>query len=82
MVEGEYIGISEVMGFSPMHRYTQAQMSLFDGQDLVVGSGHSVVSVLLQYRLGLFGWFYAYLFMICYGPIRRFSCWTECKGLW
>ncbi|KAG0692418.1 Alpha/Beta hydrolase protein, partial [Suillus ampliporus] len=35
--------------------YIQGNASLFDGADLVMHSNHGVIAVIIQYRLGLFG---------------------------
>ena len=37
------------------HRYIEGAASSFSGQDIIKESGYGVVTVIIQYRLGVFG---------------------------
>jgi carboxylesterase type B len=37
------------------HRYVEGAASSFNGADLIIESNHGVITVIVQYRLGLFG---------------------------
>jgi hypothetical protein len=56
----------------------------FNGADLIVDSNHGVISVLIQYCLGVFGMFYcSFQSQICtkvYALPIRFSSWGSSEG--
>jgi carboxylesterase type B len=64
--------------------YIEGAASNFDGADLIVDSNHGVISVLIQYRLGLFGMFYcsfqSQIRTKVYALPIRFSSWGSGQG--
>ena len=50
-----YLSVDTSVSYLRIHRYVEGGAITFSGQDLIKESDYGVVAVIIQYRLGVFG---------------------------